>query len=85
MSSVFSVEQHEDHIYEVQEKTLACRCTPVTVCKHCIKLNPKVIDLVGKEKELKKLKSELEGSKIQKKEQSNSVLSYSQVKVMIKC
>ena len=29
--------------------------------------------------ELEKLKSELEGSKIQKKEQSNSVLSYSQV------
>ena len=32
-----------------------------------------------KEKELEKLKSELEGSKIQKKEQSNPVLSYSQV------
>ena len=32
-----------------------------------------------KEKELEKLKSELEGSKIQKQEQSNPVLSYSQV------
>ena len=32
-----------------------------------------------KKKELEKLKSELEGSKIQKKEQSNPVLSYSQV------
>ena len=32
-----------------------------------------------KEEELEKLKSELEGSKIQKKEQSNPVLSYSQV------
>ena len=32
-----------------------------------------------KEKELEKLKSELEGSKIQKKEQTNPVLSYSHV------
>ena len=32
-----------------------------------------------KENELEKLKSELEGSKIQKKEQSNPLLSYSQV------
>ena len=31
-------------------------------------------------KELEKLKGEFEGSKIQKKEQSNSFLSYSQVK-----
>ena len=36
--------------------------------------------LVEKGKELEKLKSELEGSKIQKNEQSNSVLSYSPVK-----
>ena len=33
-----------------------------------------------KEKELEKIKSELGGSKILKKEQNNSVLSYSQVK-----
>ena len=33
-----------------------------------------------KKKELEKLKNESEGSKIQKKEQSNSVLSYNQVK-----
>ena len=83
MNSVFIVEQHEDHIYEFEEKTLASRCTPVTACYHCIKLNSKVIDLKKmlhkKEKELEKLKSELEGSKIQKKEQSNPVLSYSQV------
>ena len=83
MNSVFIVEQHGDHIYEVEEKTLASRCTPVTACNHCIKLNSKVIDLKKmlheKEKELEKLKSELEGSKIQKKEQSNPVLSYSQV------
>ena len=41
-----------------------------------------------KEKELEKLKSELEGSKMQKKEQSNPVLSYSQVEdndKMLKC
>ena len=62
---------------------MASRCTPVTACNHCIKLNSKVIDLKKKlhekEKELEKLKSEL-GSKMQKKEQNNSVLSYSQVK-----
>ena len=79
----FIVEQHEDHIYEVEGKTLASTCTPVTACNHCIKLNSKVTDLKKilheKEKELEKLKSELEGSKIQKKEQSNPVLSYSQV------
>ena len=83
MNSVFIVEQHGDHIYEVEEKTWASRCTPVTTCNHCIKLNSKIIDLKKmlheKEKELEKLKSELEGSKIQKKEQSNPVLSYSQV------
>ena len=63
---------------------MASRCTPVTACNHCNKLNSKVIDLKKKlhekEKELEKLKSELEGSKMQKKEQNNSVLSYSQVK-----
>ena len=83
VSSVFIVEQNGDHIFEVEEKTLAPRCTPVTACNHCIKLNSNVIDfkkmLHEKEKELEKLKSELEGSKIQKKEQSNPVLSYSQV------
>ena len=84
VNSVFIVEQHGDHIYEVEEKNLASRCTPVTVCNHCIKLNSKVIDLKKKshekEKEVEKLKSELEGSKTQKKEQSNSVLSNSQVR-----
>ena len=83
MNSNFIVEQHGDHIYEVEQKTLASRCIPVTTCNHRIKLNSKVIDLKKmlheKEKELEKLKSELEGSKIQKKEQSNPVLSYSQV------
>ena len=83
MNSVFIVEQHGDHIYEFEEKTLASRCTPVTACNHCIKLNSKVIDLKKmlhkKENELEKLKSELEGSKIQKKEHSNPVFSYSQV------
>ena len=68
----------------MKKKTLASRSTPVTACKHCIKLNSKVIDwkkkLVEKEKELEEIKSEFEGSKIQKKGQSNSVLSYSQVK-----
>ena len=71
MNSVFIVEQHGDHIYEVEEKTLASRFTPITACNHCIKLNSKVIDLKKmlheKEKELEKLKSQLEGSKIQKK------------------
>ena len=49
-----------------------------------ITLNSKVIDLKKKlhekQKELDKLRSEVEGSRIQKKEKSNSVLSYSQVK-----
>ena len=84
VNSVFIVEQHEDHIDEVEEKTSAPRCTPVTACKHYIKLNLKVINLkkklVEKDKELEKFKSALEGSKIQNNEQSNSVLSYSQVK-----
>ena len=82
VNSVFIVEQHGDHIYEVEEKHWASRCTPVTACSHCIKLNSKVIDLKKmlheKEKELEKLKRELEGSKIQRKEQSNPELSYSQ-------
>ena len=80
VNSVFIVEQHGDHIYEVEEKT--SRFTPITACNHCIKLNSKVIDLKKmlheKEKELEKLKRELEGSKIQRKEQSNPELSYSQ-------
>ena len=88
LHSVFFVEQHGDHIY-VEEKTLAPRCTPVTACKDCIKLNLKVIELkkklVEKEIELEKLKCELKGSKIQKNEQSNSVLSYGQVKDNDKC
>ena len=83
LNNVFIVEQHEDHIYEVEEKTLASRFTPITACNHCIKLNSKVIDLKKmlheKEKQLEKLNSELEGSKIQKKEQSNPLLSYSEV------
>ena len=83
MNSNFIVEQHGDHIYEVEQKTLASRCIPVTTCNHRIKLNSKVIDLKKmlheKEKELEKLNSELEGSKIQKKEQSNPLLSYSEV------
>ena len=37
-----------------------------------------------KKKELDKLKSELERCKIQKKEQNNSVLSYSQAKDNVK-
>ena len=57
----FIVEQHGDHIYEVEQETLASRCIPVTTCNHRIKLNPKVIDLKKmlheKEKELEKLKS----------------------------
>ena len=60
INSVFIVEQHGDHIYEVEEKTLASRCTPVTDYNHCIKLNSKVIDLKKKlhekEKEAEKLK-----------------------------
>ena len=44
VSSAFIVEQYGDHIYEVEEKTLASRCAPVTACNHCIKLNSKVID-----------------------------------------
>ena len=83
LNNVFIVEQHGDHIYEVEEKTLASRFTPITACNHCIKLNSKVIDLKkmlhAKEKQLEKLNSELEGSKIQKKEQSNPLLSYSEV------
>ena len=58
VNSVFIVEQHGDHMYEVEEKTLASRCTPVTACHHCVKLNSKVIDLKKmlheKEKELEK-------------------------------
>ena len=60
---------------KLKKKTLASRCTTVITCNHCIKLNSTVIDLRkklhGKEIELEKLKSELEGSKIQKKEQNN--------------
>ena len=41
VNSVFIVEQHGDHIYEVEEKTLASRCTPVKACNHCLKLNSK--------------------------------------------
>ena len=88
LNSVFIVEQHGDHIYEVEEKTLASQCTPVTSCNHCIKLDSKVIDLKKKlhekKKELDKLKSELERCKIQKKEQNNSVLSYSEAKDNVK-
>ena len=77
LNSVFIVEQHGDHIYEVEEKTLASRFSPVTCCNHCIKLNLKVIDLKKKlhekEKELQKSKSALEESKLQKKEQNSSV------------
>ena len=69
LNSVFIVEQHGNHIYEVEEKPLASWCTLVTACSHCISKN---IDLKKKlhekEKKLQKLKSELEGSKIQKKE-----------------
>ena len=60
LNSIFIVEQHGHHICEVEEKTLASRCTPVTACNHCIKLNSKVIDLKKKlhekEKEAEKLK-----------------------------
>ena len=85
MNSAFIVEQHGNHIYEVEEITLASWFTPVIACNHCIKLNSKVINLKKKlqekEKKLEKLKSELVGCKIRnKKEQSNSVISYSQVK-----
>ena len=59
VNSVFIVEQHRDHIYKVEEKTLASWCTPVTAYYHCIRLNSKV-KIVKSEK---KLKSELEGSK----------------------
>ena len=54
MNSVFIGEQHGDRIHEVEEKTLASQCTPVTACNHCIKLNSKVIDLSKKllEKEI---------------------------------
>ena len=66
--SAVTVEQHGDHIYEVEEKILALRCTPVIACNDCIKLNSTVIDfkkkLRAKEKKIVKLKSELEGSKI---------------------
>ena len=37
VNSVFIVEQHGGHIYEVEEKTLASRCTLVTACNQCIK------------------------------------------------
>ena len=56
LNSAFTVGQHGDYIYEVEEKALASRCTPLTTCNHCIKLNLKVIDLKKKlherEKEL---------------------------------
>ena len=55
---------------KLKKKPLASRCTPVTPCNHCIRLNSKVIALkmlYEKEKEIEKLKTELEGSKIQKK------------------
>ena len=48
VNSVFIVEQHRDHIYKVEEKTLASWCTPVTAYYHCIRLNSKVIDLKKK-------------------------------------
>ena len=61
MNSAFIVEQHGDHIYEVEEKTLASRYTLVITCNHCIKLNSAVIDLKKKfhekEEKKKKLKS----------------------------
>ena len=83
LNSVFIVEQHGDHIYEVEENTLASRGTPVTACNHCIKLNS-VIDLRKKlheeEKELEKLKTELEGSKIWKKNNKTIQYFHSQVK-----
>ena len=87
LNSVFIAEQHGDHIYEVEEKTLASRCSPVTGCNHCIKLNLKVIDLKKKlhekEKELQKSKSALEESKLQKKEQNSSVFLTAKWKIMI--
>ena len=84
MNSVFIVEQHGIIFMKLKKKTLASTCAPVTGYNHCIKLNSEIIDLKKKlhekEKELEKLQSQLEGSNVQKKKQSNSALSYSQVK-----
>ena len=87
LNSVFIVEQHGDHIYEVEEKAIASRYTSVTACNYCIKLNSKMIDLKKKlhEKELEKLKSELEGSKIQKKNKTIQYFHTAKWKIMRKC
>ena len=55
VNSAFIVEQHGNHIYEVEEITLASRRTPVIACcNHCIKLNLKVTDLEKKLQEKEK-------------------------------
>ena len=73
------------HLQEIKKRKLPSKRELLAVSSPSPpkKANSKVIDLSKKlheKKELEKLKNESEGSKIQKKEQSNLVLSYNQVK-----
>ena len=84
MNSAFIGEEHGNRIYEVEEKSLASRFTPSYSLQPLHWLNSTVIDwkkkFHEKEKKTGKLKSQLEGIKMQKKIKSDSLIPYSQVK-----
>ena len=72
MSDYLFTPQHGEHIYEIVEpKSKAARSTPVAVCSHCIELNKITnnlkIKLLEREKELEKIKNELNESEIKKR------------------